>query len=241
MSLKSLRFLTVFLLIGFAMKVLGEVVHELMGHGLLVLLFGGTISSVHISLLWPYELSGIGFIAPPGGFQTWERALIDGGGILACLLVSFISQALLLSRLSNRMHWLLSSTLLWLGFWTFINPAGYLIIGGIEPFGDIANLISAGFMTQTMALVLGLLIFLVGFLSLSRALKLVLRQAGVTMGEKWSLAIFWSLIPLITALTLIGRGGSLLFLPLSFIPVALGYAWPALYRLLFSRRKSREE
>ena len=58
------KFLTVFLSLGFITKILGEVVHEVMGHGLFVLAFGGRISSINISLLLPYELSHIGF-APP--------------------------------------------------------------------------------------------------------------------------------------------------------------------------------
>ena len=82
-----------------------------------------------------------------------------GGAYSHVYWSKLIAQAFLLSRLSRRMHWLLSSTLLWLAFWTFINPAGYLIMGGIEPFGDIANLISAGFMTQTIALTLAFLYF----------------------------------------------------------------------------------
>ena len=48
------KFLSIFLSIGFIMKILGEVIHEVMGHGLFILLFGGTITRVHIALLWPY-------------------------------------------------------------------------------------------------------------------------------------------------------------------------------------------
>jgi len=44
---------------GFVMKILSEVVHEVFGHGLFVLLFGGEITGLRISVLWPYELSRI--------------------------------------------------------------------------------------------------------------------------------------------------------------------------------------
>ena len=81
------KFLTVFLSLGFITKILGEVVHEVMGHGLFVLAFGGRITNVSISLLWPYELSQIGFAAPTHGFQPWQEVLVDGGGILMCLIV----------------------------------------------------------------------------------------------------------------------------------------------------------
>jgi len=53
------RFLAEFLLIAFIMKIAGEFVHEVFGHGLFVLLFGGRIIQVYLSILWPYELSYI--------------------------------------------------------------------------------------------------------------------------------------------------------------------------------------
>jgi len=46
-----MKFLSIFLSIGFITKILGEVIHEVMGHGLFILLFGGTVTRVHISLL----------------------------------------------------------------------------------------------------------------------------------------------------------------------------------------------
>ena len=70
------KFLMVFLSLGFVTKILGEVVHEVMGHGLFVVAFGGRITSIKISLLWPYELSGIGFATPTGGFLPWQRILV---------------------------------------------------------------------------------------------------------------------------------------------------------------------
>lgn len=35
-----MKFLSLFLSVGFIMKILGEVIHEIIGHGLFVLLFG---------------------------------------------------------------------------------------------------------------------------------------------------------------------------------------------------------
>ncbi len=54
---KRAKFLVPFLCFAFIMKGISEFVHEVMGHGFFVLLFGGQITSVHISLTWPYELS----------------------------------------------------------------------------------------------------------------------------------------------------------------------------------------
>jgi len=127
----------------FVTKFVGEFVHEVMGHGFFVLLFGGKIVNIHLSLLWPYELSYIGW---SGTFMPWEQTWIAGGGILVCFIVSRILQELLLFNIIK--DWRLSTPLLWLVFWTFLNPTGYLIIDGVRPFGDVASLIEDGVLTQ---------------------------------------------------------------------------------------------
>jgi hypothetical protein len=235
-----LRFLTLFLSLGFAAKILGEVVHEAMGHGLFVVAFGGRATSMKISLLWPYELSGIGFAAPTGGFLPWQRILVDGGGILVCLMVSLILQAILLSSVSKRAHWVVSSTLFWLAFWTFINPAGYLVVGGMEPFSDIANLISAGVITQQLAFILGILLFLVNLFSLSIILRNVLRKAGVNEDARWSIVLFWLIVPLLTFFSAAGLGQPMLIASLGFIPVLAACAGLLLYNVFLSPNKNRK-
>jgi hypothetical protein len=233
------KFLMAFLSLGFVAKILGEVVHEVMGHGLFVVAFGGRITNISISLLWPYELSGIGFAPPSGGFLPWQQVLINGGGILVCLVVSFILQLILLSSVSTRANWVVSSTLFWLAFWTFINPAGYLVVGGIKPFGDVANLISAGVMTKELAFILGLLIFLVSLFTLSLILRNVLRKAGVNKDARWSIVLFWLIVPLLTLFTVVGQGLPLLIALLGFIPVLAACAGLLLHNVALSRRKKR--
>ena len=220
------KFLAVFLFLAFAMKVIGEFVHEVMGHGFFVLLFGGEIVRVHISLLWPYELSSIGW---NGNFQTWQLPWIDGGGILVCLIVSCVLQTLLFLRIVN--DWRFSSPLFWLSFWTFLNPTGYLILGGISPFGDVAALIAEGVLTQRSSLVIGLIIFLVAFFSLSKIFMDLLLSVDIIRDVRdlrISLSLFWLLIPLTTAITLIGREQPLFYLPVSFIPVMLALITPSI-------------
>jgi hypothetical protein len=230
-----LKFISVFLPLGFAAKVLGEVVHELMGHGLFVLAFGGRITSVNISLLWPYRLSGIGFAPPPGGFTAWQQAYIDGGGILVCLVVSLVLQGILLLRISKRANWVTSAALFWLAFWTFVNPAGYLVLGGIHPFGDVANLISAGAMTKELALGLGLLISLVNLLSLSIILRNVMRKAGASKDPGWSIVLFWLIVPLLAFFAVLGLGRPLLLALLGFAPVLAAGAGLLLRNVILSR------
>jgi hypothetical protein len=234
------KFLMSFLSLGFVAKILGEVVHEVMGHGLFAVAFGGRITNIKISLLWPYELSYIGFSPAPGGFLPWQEVLVDGGGILMCLVVSLILQLILLLGFSKRGNWVVSSMFFWLAFWTFINPAGYLVVGGIEPFGDIANLISAGVMTQQLAFILGLLIFLVNLFSLSIILRNVLRKAGVKEDARWSIVLFWLMVPLLTLVSVVGQGRPLLIALLGFIPVLAACAGLLLHNAALSRRENSE-
>jgi len=234
------KFLMVFLPLGFVAKILGEVVHEGMGHGLFVVAFGGRITNINISLLWTYKLSGIRFSPPPGGFQPWQDVLVDGGGIIICLVVSFIIQIILLLSFSKRGNWVVSSMLFWLAFWTFINPAGYLVVGGIEPFGDIANLISAGVMTQQLAFILGLILFLVNLFSLSIILRNVLRKAGVNEDAKWSIVLFWLIVPLLTFFSVAGLGQPMVIALLGFIPVTAACIGLLLHNVILSRSKNSE-
>jgi len=234
-----LRFLPVFLSWGFLAKILGEVIHEVMGHGLFVLAFGGKVTGITISLLWPYELSHIGFAPPPGGFQPWQAALVDGGGILVCLIVSFTIQTILLLSFSKRGNWVVSSLLFWLAFWTFLNPAGYLVVGGIQPFGDVANLIAQGVMTKELAFGLGFALFLINLFTLSLILRNVLRKAGVKEDPRWSVVLFWLIVPLLTLVYVVGHGQSLLFALLGLIPVVAACAGLLVFDAVLSHRKKR--
>ncbi len=203
-----------------------------MGHGLFILLFGGTVTRVHISLLWPYEPSFIWSSPPANGFEPWQGVWIAGGGILICLIISCLLQLFLLFRKSS---WPISTSLFWLAFWTFINPVGYLIMGGIKPFGDIANLINRGVLTQEIALALGLSIFFLSFFSLSRILRETLIKTEVIKNVKNSIVLFWFIIPFISLVNILGYGQPLISLPISFIPVLLAYAYTPLKNRLFKR------
>lgn len=234
------KFLMVFLSLGFVTKILGEVVHEVIGHGLFALAFGARITDIKISLLWPYDLSSIRFAPLPSSFQPWQQVLFYGGGILMCLIVSFTLQLILLLSFSKRGNWVVSSMLFWLVFWTFISSAGYLIVGSMEPFGDVASLIATGVMTKGIALILGLSIFLVGLFPLSIILRNVLRKARVNEDARWSIVFFWLIVPLLTLVRVVGRGQPLLIALLSFVPVLSACAGLLLHNAILSHRKNRE-
>ena len=130
--------------------------------------------------------------------------------------------------------------LCWLAFWTFLNPAGYLVVGGIEPFGDVANLISAGVITQQLTFILGLILFLVNLLSLSIILRNVLKKAGVNEDAKWSIVLFWLIVPLLAFLSIAGLGQPLVITLLGFVPVLAACAGLLLYNVFLSPSKNRE-
>ena len=231
------KFLTAFFFLAFVMKIIGEFVHEVMGHGFFVLLFGGKIVRVYISLLWPYELSNIVW---NGNFEVWQMPWIDGGGIFVCLIVSCVLQIPLL--LGILRDWRFSSPLFWLSFWTFLNPTGYLIMGGIRPFGDVVALIEEGVLTQGTSIVMGLLIFLVAFFSLSKILRDMLLNVGIIRrirDLRISLSLFWLLIPLTTAMTLTRLKQPLFYLPVSFIPIILALIAPSIPPMKLPSNKKR--
>jgi hypothetical protein len=220
-------FLIYILVLAFIMKIASEFIHEALGHGLFAILFGGRITSLNISILWPYRLSGIGI---SGNFEAWQLPWIDVGGILVCLIVSFIMQGFLFWKVKN---WRLSVPLFWLAFWTFLNPVGYLIIGGIKPFGDIYQLIAHGVLSQSSSLIIGLISFAFTFFSLSRIFQNIMRDVGFVKNKnplRIALSLLWLIIPLVTLMALAGLGFlssySLLLAAISFVPSILIFILP---------------
>lgn len=215
-------FLASFIVLGFVMKIVAEFVHEVCGHGLFVLLFGGEITSVYISASWPYELSRIGW-SLPNTVTAVQMAWIYGGGMLACLCVSFLIQVFLI--LKKKISWYFTLTLFWLAFWTLINSTGYLLIGGLTPFGDIHELIKLGVLTKPLSLALGVILFIAGFVVLSWILREVL--VGEFHRKKASLGVtlFWLILPVLGAVMLASpeRSFQVAYLLLMFIPSLLSF------------------
>jgi hypothetical protein len=210
---KQKDFLLAFVAAGFLTKIIAEIIHEIFGHGLFVLIFGGEIVNVHISLLWPYELSYINWHSPTS--VTHEQlAWIYVGGIVICLSVSFFVQTFLL--LKKRSDWRLALMLFWLAFWTFANSTGYLIIGGLIPFGDIYELIKLEILTSTFSLFTGLIAFAVGFVALSWILRKILRNTFSLKKASLGVVIFWFIIPTLGIIMSVSPERNL---PLAYIPL----------------------
>lgn len=213
-------FFTVFLIFGFLMKIAAEIVHEVLGHGLFVLLFGGKIINVYISILWPYDFSWISWDLPEG-ITSGQMAWVYAGGIIACLCTSFLIQAFLLWK--KRFSLFFALPLFWLAFWALVNSTGYLIIGGLASFGDVQDLISLGVLTSFLSLVLGLIVFFMGFIALSWILRRISIEMFSPKKASFGVTVFWLIIPILVAIMLANpeRGLRLYYLPLTFIPVLL--------------------
>lgn len=213
------RFLIIFILSGFFAKMICEFVHEFLGHGSFVLLFGGKITNINISILWPYTFSSIKWA---GSFLPWQMIWIQSGGILVTLIVSVILQTLILMRFIER-RWL-STFFFWLSFWTFLSSAGYLLLGGISPFGDVEYLISVGVLTRSSSLLIGLGIFLVIFFTLSRIYVRILSKSELVDDNKsicLSLGLFWLLLLPIILLAIAGRNWPLAYSALGVLPAVI--------------------
>lgn len=215
-------FIVLFITAGFITKILSEFVHEIFGHGLFVLLFGGKITHVYVSVLWPYDFSYIGWTLP-NDVTLVQIAWVYAGGILACLFASFLTQAFLLLK---KIRWHFALPLFWFAFWTLVNSTGYLIIGGLTPFGDVKDLINLGVLESFHFLVVGLTIFVVGFIVSSWILRRTLLELFAPVKASLGVALFWLIIPLLIAVMLANpeRGLQSTYLPLSFIPTLLSSA-----------------
>ncbi|MFC1672098.1 hypothetical protein ACFL01_03070 [Planctomycetota bacterium] len=122
------------LLIGFATKYVSTFCHEALGHGLMVLLCGGEVVDLYMSLWWPISLSFILFRFVPASIV--KQALSFGAGPAICLVCSLIAIVCAKRLLKNRRRWpaLFFS---WLSLWTFMSVDGYLIFGGLARVGDV--------------------------------------------------------------------------------------------------------
>jgi len=227
-------FLAVFMAVGFVMKIVAEFVHEVFGHGLFVLLFGGEITGLHISVLWPYELSYISWNLP-SGVNSAQMAWIFGGGILVCLCLSFLTQAFLIVK--KKIPWHLAPALFWLAFWTLLNSTGYLIIGGLTPFGDVDELIKLGALTSHLSFVIGLIIFAIGFVALSWVLRRILIEVFPLKKASLGVSLFWLIIPMLVLVMLANpeRGLQVAYIPLTFIPALLSFVME--YFLVLSKQE----
>lgn len=132
--------------------------------------------------------------------------------------------------LRKELPWKLSFPMVWLSFWGYASSAGYLVVGGVQPFGDVEELVNLGVLTGFSSLLLGVILFLVGFILLSQVLFRLLTVFIPRGTAKFAVNVFWAQIPVLAALTALRTGFPFLLLAPSFAPVALSLALEHLVR-----------
>lgn len=166
------------------------------------------------------------------GYQLYS------GGILVCLCTSFIVQVMLFWK--KKIAWYWAVALFWLAFWTLISSSGYLVIGGVAHFGDVKELLELGILSRHYSLFIGLLLFSIGFITLSWVLRKTFMEVYSLKKASFSVSLFWLIIPSLVAIMILSPELSLGWshFPLSFI---LAFLSIALERVLFLSKQKADE
>ncbi len=209
-------------LVAYSTRLVSCAIHELLGHGLWAWVFGAEHVEVYVSWLgfgwcrWNPPLSGIAQImAMAGGLVN---AFIIGAAILAFLCL-----------LPKKGGFYLRFSLFWLGFWTTINQASYLLLGGFTGFGDPGQLHHSTGVPLSFFILLGFLLFLLVYIVVS---ALFLSEVGglfPEFKEKTLLSEFWFTLPIQVILFTVSPEHAvsfelfLLLLTVSMIPSLLSH------------------
>jgi LEA14-like dessication related protein len=183
------RFLLTFLFLGFMMKVASEFIHE-MGHASFVLIFGGKVTGMSISVEWPFTLSHTRWeLQNPTDIQI---ALISVAGIVFDVITSLAGQTILRTRKEIR-HFL-AIALFWLSFWPYLSSVVYLVIGAFYPFGDVLDLIGAVPVPQILIGTIGVILLISFTYSLSLILKDIFSSVLGLVNASEMVSYFWAIL-----------------------------------------------
>ncbi|MFX0182293.1 MAG: hypothetical protein ACFE95_04340 [Candidatus Hodarchaeota archaeon] len=200
-------------------RIISEIFHEILGHGLLTVLFGGKVNGIHISLISPLDTS---HITLDQDNLTQEQQLIAvSGGIIIDLTISFLLQAILLLR---RIEWKFSIPMLWLAFWCHSNETGIIIGNALTGLkGDMTGLIEAGVISSPIALMVGISLYFLGFFLISTIIRRLLADYSIDKSKiRYYIFIFWMIVPL-NILLYILKTGYLSSLIIGLIPLVISY------------------
>jgi len=192
-------------LVAYPTRLLSCGIHELLGHGLWAWIFGA-------DRIW-FNVSWLGF-----GWCRWQglsdsyiaRVMTMAGGLINTFIIgAAILTFLFLVR--KKGGFCLRFFLFWLGFWTTINQASYLLLGGLTGYGDPGSLHSLTGIPLSFFILLGFGLFLVVYLAVS---VLFLSEATGLFPEfkpKTLLFEFWITIPIQAILFAVSPEHEMLF------------------------------
>jgi LEA14-like dessication related protein len=183
------RFLLTFLFLGFMMKIASEFIHE-MGHASFVLMFGGRVTGMSISVEWPFTLSHTRWeLRNPSDIQI---ALVSVAGILFDLLTTLSGQVILRTRKEIRPFSAIA--LFWLSFWPYLSSVVYLVMGAVYPFGDVLDLTRAVSIPRFWIGAVGVVLLLSFTYSLSMILKGIFSSVLRLERASEMVSYFWALL-----------------------------------------------
>ena len=225
------------ILVAYPTRLLSCGIHELLGHGLWAWIFGA-------DRVW-FHVSWLGF-----GWCTWDPPLGDVARVMAMaggLINTFIIGAAILTFLflvNKKGGSYLRLFLFWLGFWTTINQAGYLLLGGFTSQGDPSSLHSLTGIPLGFFMLLGFGLFLVVYLATSVLFLSEVSSLFPEYRQKTLLFEFWITIPIQVIFLMISPEHRMSFemffflLALSMIPSLLSLP---LFQFFNHRRLKKEK
>jgi hypothetical protein len=134
-----------------------------------------------------------------------EIAMIAGAGILFDVVTTFAGQAVLVSRKGIRPVYEIS--LFWLSFWAYLSSVVYLLMGAIDPFGDILDLVGAIPVPLLAIGLAGVVLLVSNTYSLSIILKGIFSDVLGTGKASDMVSIFWAALHMFFVLTTIVKFG----------------------------------
>ncbi len=185
------RFLLTFLFLGFMMKVVGEFIHE-MGHATFVLIFGGKLTGMSISVEWPFTMSST--MWEMQNSSSFQIGLISVGGILFDVMATVLGQALLISR--KKMNQFSAVALFWLSFWPYLSSVVYLVMGAFYPFGDILALTNVIDIPRLWIGAIGIVLLISSTYSLSMILRDIFSRVLQITKASDMVSFFWAVLHL---------------------------------------------
>jgi hypothetical protein len=173
------------------------------GHGLITVLFGGRIEGLHISLISPLDTSHI--TLDQSNLTAEQYLLAISGGMVVDLTLSFLLQGILLLK---RFEWKVFIPMVWLAFWLHSNDTAIIIGNALTRGpGDMTELIEAGTFSAPLALILGIILYFLGFFAISTIIRRMLIYYSLEKPKvKYYILLFWVIVPLNIVLYILKTG-----------------------------------
>ncbi|MHA1995999.1 MAG: hypothetical protein ACW97Z_15795 [Candidatus Hodarchaeales archaeon] len=203
----------------YLLRIFSEIIHEILGHGLPTVLFGGSIEAVHISLISPFDTSHITLNQNNLSYEQYLLAV--SGGMVFDLTLSFLLQSILLLK---RLEWKITISMVWLAYWCYSNDTGIIIgnalMGGE---GDMTEIIEAGIISAPFALILGITLYFLGFFLISTIIRRMLIYYSIEKQKvKFYILIFWMIVPFNVVLYIL-KTGFISTIMIGIIPLITSY------------------